>query len=380
MINVHFYNSPILNESRIERETEVLKQMNIFNKIYIVGYKIENLPEYESLDSVRKIIRLDLSKSFIGKFYIFKVFLGLYYYIKSYMHFIRIKVDIVQTHNLMTLPLGVCFKIFKKSKLIYDAHELETQRSHWPKWLTFIAKFIERRLLHFVDEIIVVSESIADNYQETYNLNIRPTVLLNIPPSNKYNKSDYLRTHFSIPPNKLIFIYQGVLSYKRGIKEMLDTFSKTSLNVVLVFLGYGECENEIKSYALKHKSILFHKAVPYSNLLELTSSADYGMSFLLTENFCLSYYFAMPNKFFEYMQANLPIISSFGPDMSKLVNKFNLGIVCKNNKNLELSIKNIISKDYNIFQKNINTFNTKYNWENEALKLERLYNTVLNYK
>ena len=51
--------------------------------------------------------------------------------------FKRKKIIAVHCHNFLALPIGHAVKILFKSKLIYDAHELESKR-HYVKFLKII--------------------------------------------------------------------------------------------------------------------------------------------------------------------------------------------------------------------------------------------------
>jgi len=49
----------------------------------------------------------------------------------------------------------------------------------------------------------------------------------------------------------------------------------------------------------------------------VTASVDIGVS--LIENLSTSYYYALPNKLFEYIMADVPVVVSNLPQMKKLL-------------------------------------------------------------
>lgn len=59
--------------------------------------------------------------------------------------------------------------------------------------------------------------------------------------------------------------------------------------------------------------------------MHYTVDADVGLC--LTENSCLSHYLSLPNKFFEYLAAGVPVISSDFPEMASLVARHGCGWV-----------------------------------------------------
>lgn len=47
------------------------------------------------------------------------------------------------------------------------------------------------------------------------------------------------------------------------------------------------------------------------------------------ENLCLSYYYTLPNKFFENVQSLTPVICSDLPEMHRLVDEYGIGLICE---------------------------------------------------
>ncbi|MBF4328677.1 glycosyltransferase, partial [Vibrio anguillarum] len=111
---------------------------------------------------------------------------------------------------------------------------------------------------------------------------------------------------------------------------------------VLVCMGYGPLEALIQEKAHQQSTIFFHPAVTPDVLLNYTSSADYGVSFI--EDSCLSYRYCLPNKMFEYLMAGLPVLTSNLFEMKRLVEIEGVGIVAEENtvegfrKAIELSL------------------------------------------
>ena len=62
------------------------------------------------------------------------------------------KVDVVNCHSLNCLFIGVILKIIRGVKLIYDTHELETERNG----LTGIKKVFSKKLKSIVLDIVTI--------------------------------------------------------------------------------------------------------------------------------------------------------------------------------------------------------------------------------
>jgi glycosyltransferase involved in cell wall biosynthesis len=88
-------------------------------------------------------------------------------------------------------------------------------------------------------------------------------------------------------------------------------------------MGYGPMTQLVKEHATKYPNIHFQPAVKPNEVLSYTQSADVGLS--LIENCCLSYYYSLPNNFFEYMMSEIPQVVSNFPDMSAIINAHDIG-------------------------------------------------------
>ena len=138
-------------------------------------------------------------------------------------------------------------------------------------------------------------------------------------------------------------------------------------------MGYGPLEELVKNTSQEYANIYFHKAVSPDVLLEYTSSADFGILFY--ENSCLNHYYCSPNKMFEYLMAEIPVIVSNLFEMKRLVEDNNIGVVAEENntKGLKKAIEEAVLLDQNELQKNIQKVKKIYNWEEQEKVLLEVY-------
>lgn len=299
--------------------------------------------------------------------------------IELYLRFtvlgIRHKPKIIHCHDTMVLAIGVFIKIISKSKLIYDAHELESNKNGQSKILAKATLFIEKLSWSYVDHLISVSDSII----EWYNINLgvkKSTIILNSPiiKSSAEKKVNYFHHLYDIEHSKLVFIYLGILGRGRGIDLILDAFCDENIESHIVFVGYGEFEKKISDIAKIKNNIHLHEAVPHEDVVSLVANADVG--FCLIENVSLSDYYCLPNKLFEYAFAGLPILTSDFPDLSKLVNRYNLGKVCS----LNLRALICIIKEMESYPlKRLSADLTELGWQRQGEKLISAYSIILNH-
>lgn len=284
--------------------------------------------------------------------------------------------DVVHCHDLDTLPIGVLLKIysFGKTIIVYDAHEYETEVGFSVVGLKKLAyQITERICIKFANAVITVSEGIAGEYVRLYKIK-KPTVLLNTPVLKEPNKLDIFRKELKIGKDQQIFLYQGGLSRNRGIEIIIDAFQKLSnTNKVIVFLGYGELEDQIKEIAKKSTNIYFYPAVAPEVLLDYTASADIGIAII--ENSCLSYYYCLPNKLFEYTMAKIPTMVSNLFELKKFIEANGNGVVIKETtaECLTETIQKITVEDIERMKSAAEMARQRYHWEYQEEKLLKLY-------
>ena len=293
--------------------------------------------------------------------------------IKMVPKVVREKPNLVHCHDTLVLPIGVVLKIITKAKLVYDAHELESNRNALSPVLGKLIFLVEKLIWPLVNGLIVVSPSIERWYHENVGLKTS-TVILNSPITVEEEalNHNYLRKKFAIPLNCKIFIYVGILGRGRGLDFIIKAFCDQDINSHLVFLGYGELSEQIKSIGNEFKNIHIHEPVPHSQVVSIIKSADFGLC--LIEKVSLSDYYCLPNKLFEYCFAGLPVLASDFPDLREIVSQYNLGKCCS----IEFdAIRNTIKE----LQESKEKYNfedlTPLTWQSQELKLSVLYDRIL---
>lgn len=372
-LNLHIYPSPFRFETRILKETKSIVELKLAGKIIIASGWEPGLAKQETLDGRREVHRFKLITGGLPSNALFSLLKYIELIFRIVVRYSSMRVDVVNCHSLMVLPAGVLIKPFRKSVLIYDAHELETERLGLHGIAKRISKMLERALMPFVNEMIVVSDSIGRWYAKKYNLS-KVHVIRNIPYEEDIQtfKSSILKDTFRIGPDELLFIYQGIIGRGRGIDIFLEVFSKLPVDKHMVFMGFGTEVDKIKEYAAKHPNIHFQPAVSPDQIKTYTSGADVGLH--MAENVCLSYYYSLPNKFFEYIHCELPVIVSDFPDMSYIVNKYDCGwAIPVSADELYKKIMSLTIEEVQAKKANVRTCRLDYSWQNEEKKLAEIF-------
>lgn len=291
--------------------------------------------------------------------------------------------DIYHANDLNTLPQAiVCSKLRLKPKpLIYDSHEVQSDRTGYnPKTI----KRIESFMLKFVDQMIVENHTRAKYNEDIYGF--YPKTLYNY--SEKYNIEEKpqinLHKKIGINEDEKILLYQGGLQQGRGLELLIEAMDEIEEGHLL-FIGGGKLTQTLKEQAEASKQadrIHFLDKVPFQELPSYTREAYLG--FQVLQNICFNHYSASSNKLFEYMMAHVPVISCDFPEIKKVVEETNTGIVVDSHSASEIAnaVNQLVKNTSLRNQLSENTKQAKeiYNWNNEKSKLLEVYNQFVPFE
>lgn len=251
--------------------------------------------------------------------------------------------DVISGHDLVPgLTIAWLSALLRKDKpkLIYDSHEFELGRN--AKRSAFqreVIRLTERFLMRRCAFSIMVNDTIADEVQRIHKLKDRPIVVRSTPdnwpldPNAIRQVRDELMKNAEAKTEPFLVMYHGAITTGRGI-EMLIRVTAKDPHVRAIVLGNGGAAylDSLKTLAAElgvADRVLFHPAVPLSELWKYVGAAD--LSLMMIEGKAKSYYYALPNKFFESIQSFTPIVASNIPEMQRLIDKYEIGLTCDPN-------------------------------------------------
>jgi glycosyltransferase involved in cell wall biosynthesis len=376
MINIHLYPSSFLNESRILREARTLSKWGLFERIDLVGVGEDGLLPVEQVQGDVRIVRLARRRSggLIGKV----AGTGGWSH-AVYRRYRKEKLACINCHSVAMLPLAVMLVRASGAKLVYDAHELETETNGLGGVRQYLTRQLERALIGHADQCIFVGRAIEQWYAQHYGLR-NTTVLYNCPPRRQVAPSDYFRRTYSIAPDMPIFLYQGVIGEGRGLRLLVEAFAALDGRAALVVMGYGALAGWFAAQAGRHAGIHYHPAVPPERLLEYTAGADFGLSVI--EGTSLSYEYCMPNKLFEYVMAGKPVLVSPTREQSAFVRRHAIGEVAAATSAAAIrnAVLRLLGRDQAALQAALARTAAEYCWEGQEAKLEGVYLDALGFR
>lgn len=254
--------------------------------------------------------------------------------------------------------------------LVFDSHEIFTEMPAINgRFTQKIWRFLESSILPKIKWMMTASESYADWFAEKYKIE-RPVVVQNFPV--KTNNPQNYETKNS----PKIILYQGVINPSRGLDQIIPAM-KNIPNAELWIAGDGPKKIEYlkltKDLNLEN-CVKFLGKLPPEKLRELTPKADLGLS--IEENKGLSYYFSMPNKISDYIQARIPVVVSDFPEMKKVIDLFQAGEKITDYTELPEKINSVLENGKPFYENSLNKAAEELCWEKEELKLLELFGNV----
>jgi hypothetical protein len=366
---VHLTHTDIRYDNRIRKEIECIEDINYFT--VFIGCTTRKEKAQESKRPLKSYI---FSFNMFSDFFKYnnRLIYNIFYLLEITLRFLwlcfKLKPRVIHCHDTMVLFSGFLYKLFFNNVyLIYDAHELESNKNGQSNFQSKVTYLIEYLCWSRIDKLISVSNSIINWYELEFGPK-DSACILNSPIGRINSKNNYLKDYFNLNSNDLVFLYLGDFCLGRSIDNILEIFKEINPKFHVVFLGFGDLHDLINHSATKFSNIHYHPAVEHENVVKISSSADFGLC--LIENVSLSDYLCLPNKYFEYVLSGLPVLSSDLPELNFYNKKFNLGISTELTR--ELILENIIRVSETSFPP-FDFQNSELSWEFQETILSNIY-------
>ena len=206
--------------------------------------------------------------------------------------------------DITLLPFATAYKrAHPHTKLLIDLREyypLEYEND--PAWLESFGAFFYflcQQYLPQVDFAFSVSEAIARRYHEEFGLPCE--ILYSLPPYHDLTPSPV--------GERIEIVYHGFLSPDRNSHTLLEIAHHLKPHFRINILGLSNQKGFLESLQSNApKNMRFLPPVEMREIIPFTQRFDLGILTLTPNTFNNAN--AMPNKFFEYIQARLGVIST----------------------------------------------------------------------
>ena len=299
------------------------------------------------------------------------------YNIRLFLFLLFHRSDCLLSNDLDTLLPSFLISKIKRTKLIYDSHEYFTEVPELvsrPK-VQKVWRSIEEFVLPKMKEMITVNESIANLFREKYGIKVH--VIRNIP-MRKMLPEPADKESLNLPDDKHILILQGSgINIHRGSEELVDAMRYLN-DCMLLIIGGGDVLPILKQKVAENHwedRVRFFPRMPYKEMMAITRLAELGFTLDKPNN--LNYLFSLPNKLFDYVQANVPIVASHLPEIERVIKDYNVGTFIEehNPEHIAEKIRETLSDEETLetWKNNLNFAAQELCWENEEQILIKIY-------
>lgn len=222
---------------------------------------------------------------------------------------LRAHPNIIHCHQYYVLPVAFLVSLLLKTRIVYDAHELESMSSGRGKGGTFAVRKIEQLCSKRFAAIITVCEEISDWYEQEFpHLTVRE--IYNIPafdPSRDVSsiEAEVLRHQGECDAEVL---YIGRTGDDRATKHLLEAQRLRDSSIGVSFLGWSPSSQVVEEGDELVEGVRYLGAADHRDVVQIAQHFDVGV--VLLDVTSVSYRNALPNKFWELAYSGIPILAS----------------------------------------------------------------------
>jgi glycosyltransferase involved in cell wall biosynthesis len=327
----------ILSYSDIANDARVLRQIQYLSPYYdltIIGYGKPH-PDFPPSEHIQWIEVPRGNRSIFRKLTdlmrLIRYGLGLADRSEVLKKAVDCKCNAYHANNWDSLPVAAKAARANKAYLFLDIHEsLATANGNLYDWLN---RIIVKRFSKSINASSTVVKAIGDSYKTSFGMD--PIIIMNVP-SSSFSQIGEGKTD----KNKIRLIHHGVASPARCSDLMIKTIAlcddRYELHLVFTNMDSEYCSRLVKlAEQITPGRVYFHPAYPALRIVEEISKFDIGFFPLPPTNY--NYHIALPNKFFEFINAGLAVCIGPSPSMAEIINEYKCGIVAKSFEPQELA-------------------------------------------
>lgn len=240
-----------------------------------------------------------------------------FFHFNSFDYFIyekakKYRADIVHVHDLPFLKHGARLAKEWDVPLVFDAHEIYYEQEVLSRSVRKRLQKEERKYAPQVDLFITVNDALARFFMKQHAIPM-PLVLHNCTEEFvvEGDMKNTLRNALNGKDKDYIVLFQGWISEERNLSTVILAAKYFKENIQLVVIGYGD----YLEYLVKlrddlgiQEKVTFLGKVDADEIMQYTAGADLGLIPYLPID--LNHKYCSPNKFFEYIQAGVPVLAN----------------------------------------------------------------------
>ncbi|MBZ0298443.1 MAG: glycosyltransferase [Anaerolineae bacterium] len=268
-----------------------------------------------------------------------------------------------------------------RQPVVYDSHELFFDRTFrgLPRWIVSLLmalRPLEKRLAHQSVAFIATSDSHADRLVQNLDMP-RPVIVRNAVDLRRLGDRAAV---YPFVGERRVVAHSGSLLDGRHLPELVEALRHLPDDIALVLMGQGALADKLITQAETLGVAERFAIVPPVHpdcVAPTLSQAD--MAVVLPTAISMSAQFSLPNKFFEAIAAGLPLVVSSIPELKRMVDTYDLGLVCDptNPADIAEKIEALLQPETLArCRENAKRARSDINWANEEKKLIAIYQRI----
>ena len=344
----------VISFSRIESDARVLRQVLALQEFYevtVLAYGPKPPQIHRQVSTTRKSLR-GLKRAWWAGMLLLSAY-ERYYWSRPHIcealaAFPTRTFDLVLVNDIEALPLAV--RLANGAPVVLDAHEFAPreyeEKLAWRLTLGRLQRYFCKAYLPKVSKMMTVGSRIAAQYHADFG--VRPAVVYNAPAHCDLQPS-------LMDPSKIRLVHHGIAAPERHLENMFEMMSlldsRFCLDLLLV-AGNADYYERLKAMASNTTRVRLLPPVSQQQLIPCLNGYDLGVFQLPPVNF--NYANALPNKFFDFVQARLGVAIGPTPEMAELTQRHNLGVVAEdfNPRTLARALNSLTAADVERFKQN----------------------------
>ena len=368
----------VISFSNLKSDARVKRQIGFLKNL---GFKI-TAACYDAEDPELKVIKIKpprlslFNKALSGAALLLKRYTYAYQLLYGQRLDFDLSFDIIIANDIEALPLA--FQIKGKEKIIFDAHEYAPRhfenKLSWRIFFQGFNKFFCAKYIPRVDGMMTIGEGISKEYEKHYG--VKPVLITNAP---AYYDIQPQPTN----PKKIKLVHQGIANPSRKLELMFDMMEhldeRFSLDLMLMNpihrsnIIYLE---KLKELANKDSRIRFVPPVSTDKIVSTINQYDLGIVLIPPINF--NYQNTLPNKFFECIQARVALAIGPIPEMKKITETYDIGVVSEDFSPIGLATKinSLTAEEIDSFKSNTAKVAKEMNAEQNEIIFKKLIESL----
>lgn len=184
-------------------------------------------------------------------------------------------------------------------------------------------KYVIKKIFSHTNCTIVESDAVALQYSRDFMQPVENFLVLPNQPRHAPKLNVQLLTTAQVR-----LVHHGLINKMRGIEYLLEINNKLGKNYSLTLMGptSPEYTQKLREYVYFDTSVRFKKSVAYEQIVPELNTFDLGLIIFGSRHFQHNY-MTVPNKFWECIQARVPVIVHKSSAMSEIVRDLGVGFV-----------------------------------------------------